>query len=301
MIKLNKQDIAAAGIVTFLITAAVACRIAIKMQLPLDSVFSFTRSAIYIGLFTAWGISVKRRIIQTQVRRYLIAISLLTIFWMLVRTLKYSYAVTPEQLRYLWYLYYLPQLFIPLLLLLITFLLRKPETYRLPKRTMLLYIPSAVFFLLVLTNDMHQMIFMFPKQPWSDHSNTYAPMFYILTFWEYACGIWALVVMWMKCRIAQSRKRIILPVILIFVLLAYQILYLSGAQWLRFFAGDATVVSLLCFIGILESCIRSGLIQSNTRYKELFYASTLNAVIADRDYNIMLSSENADNFGAVIL
>ena len=146
MIKLNKRDIATVGIVGILIIAAVACRIATKMHLPQEMLFALIRSAIYIGLFTAWGISVKKRIILTQVKRYFIAISLLTIFWMLVRTLKYTFAVTAVQARYLWYLYYLPQLFMPLLLLLIAFSLRKPETYRLPKRTMLLYIPSAIFF-----------------------------------------------------------------------------------------------------------------------------------------------------------
>ena len=161
--------------------------------------------------------------------------------------------------------------------------------------------PIGNIFLLVLTNDMHRMVFVFPKQPWSDNSNTYAPMFYILTLWEYFCGITALIVMWTKCRVAQSRKSARLPIVFIVVLIIYQILYLAGVKWLRVILGDSTVVSLLCFIGILESCIRSGLIQSNTRYKELFDASTLNVVIADFDYNIILSSENAENIDADIL
>ena len=160
--------------------------------------------------------------------------------------------------------------------------------------------PIGNIFLLVLTNDMHRMVFVFPKQPWSDNSNTYAPMFYILTLWEYFCGITALIVMWTKCRVAQSRKSARLPIVFIVVLIIYQILYLAGVKWLRVILGDSTVVSLLCFIGILESCIRSGLIQSNTRYKELFDASTLNVVIADFDYNFFLSSENAENIDADI-
>ena len=56
----------------------------------LDHFFTSLRAAIYIGLFVAWGISVRSRIIQPQVRRYLTAVSALMIFWMTVRSIRYS-------------------------------------------------------------------------------------------------------------------------------------------------------------------------------------------------------------------
>ena len=39
------------------------------------------RSFIYIGIFTAWGLSLRNRIIQTQVRRYMTAAAVLMVFW----------------------------------------------------------------------------------------------------------------------------------------------------------------------------------------------------------------------------
>ena len=46
-------------------------------------------------------------------------------------------------------------LFIPLLCVLVALSLGKPENYRLPKWTGLLYLPTTLLLLLVLTNDLH--------------------------------------------------------------------------------------------------------------------------------------------------
>ena len=53
-------------------------------------------------------------------------------------------------------------LFIPLLTVFVALSLGKPERFRLPSRTALLYIPTAALLLLVLTNDLHQLEFVFP-------------------------------------------------------------------------------------------------------------------------------------------
>ena len=55
--------------------AAVLRQIGFCVNEQLDQFFTILRAAIYIGLFVAWGISVRSRIIQPQVRRYLTAVS----------------------------------------------------------------------------------------------------------------------------------------------------------------------------------------------------------------------------------
>lgn len=49
-------------------------------------VLGIVRAVIYMGLLAAWGISVQTRIIQTEVRRYLLAIAGLMLLWLLLRT-----------------------------------------------------------------------------------------------------------------------------------------------------------------------------------------------------------------------
>ena len=114
------------------IAAVVLRQIGFQAEDPFDWICAFLRSVIYIGLFTVWGISVRRRIIQPQVRRYLTAVSALMVIWVTVRTARYLFAEAPWALRYLWYLYYLPMLFIPLLAVFVALSLGKPESFRLP-------------------------------------------------------------------------------------------------------------------------------------------------------------------------
>ena len=74
------------------------------MNEQLELICSILRTSIYIVLFATWGISVSNRIIQPQVRRYLVAISALMGFWIAIRGIKYSLAECPWVMRHLWYL-----------------------------------------------------------------------------------------------------------------------------------------------------------------------------------------------------
>ena len=62
---------------------------------------SLLRAFIYTGLFAAWSVSIYHRILQKQVRQYMIAVAVLAVFWMVVRTLKYHFVTEPNVLRYL--------------------------------------------------------------------------------------------------------------------------------------------------------------------------------------------------------
>ena len=153
----KKREILTGGIAALLIVCAVAARVVTRghREAPYFLPVSLLRSLIYIGLMTWWGVSLWQRIVQTQVRRYLAATAALCVFWLSIRTVKFFFAATPAAIRYLWYGYYVPMLFIPLLCVLVALSLGKPENYRLPKWTGLLYLPTTLLLLLVLTNDLH--------------------------------------------------------------------------------------------------------------------------------------------------
>ena len=276
------------------IAAVVLRQIGFQAEDPFDWICAFLRSVIYIGLFTAWGISVRGRIIQPQVRRYLTSISGLMVFWVTARTIRYIIAEDPWVLRHLWYLYYLPMLFIPLLAVFVALSLGKPERFRLPEWTNLLYIPTAALFLLVLTNDLHQLVFVFPADAvvWANDYR-HGIGYFLAVGWEIVCALTALVTMLVKCRIPHSRKVLFLPFVPAVLAVAYGVLYILRLTWLRVIAGDITVVFCLLITATLESCIQCGLIYSNTRYRELFDASTVGAQIADDDYQPYLTSQNA--------
>ena len=296
MQKLNLKKHRAFFCVAFAVTAAAVLRqIGFQVEAPFNWLFSFFRSVIYIMLFAAWGISVCRRIIQPQVRRYLTAISALMVFWVTARTLRHLFAETPWALRHLWYLYYLPMLFIPLLALFVAQSLGKPDNFRLPKWTALLYIPTAALLLLVLTNDLHQLVFRFPEDAvvWMNEYR-YGIVYFPVVGWMVLCALTALVIMLVKCRVPNSRKVLVLPFVPVVLSVIYGALYIFQLPWLRLIAGDVTVVFCLLIAATLESCIQCGLIQSNTHYNDLLLSCTLRVQLTDPEYQRLLSSRSAE-------
>ena len=277
------------------IAAATIRQIGYHVNEQLNLFCIILRTSIYIGLFAAWSISVSNRIIQPQVRRYLVAISLLMGFWIAIRGIKYSLETCAWLMRYLWYLYYLPMLFIPLLALFVAVALGKPDHLRLSKWMNFLYIPPAVLLLFVLTNDLHQLVFRFPVDAvvWMDDYR-YGIVYFLAVGWMILCALTALVIMMVKCRVPHSRKVLVLPFVPVIMALLYGVCYVVRVPWLRLIAGDITVVFCLLFAAALESCIQCGLIQSNTRYEELFSkAADIPAQITDNDYTVRYASKDA--------
>lgn len=288
---LRKRKYGVVLLVAVLMICAVCARVAARYGYYAE-VLSIVRALIYIGLLAAWGISVQTRIIQTQVRRYLLVIAGLMLLWLTLRTVKYNtYHMTAE--RFLWYGYYLPMLFIPVLAVLVALSLGKPENYRLPKWTHFLYLPSALLFLLVLTNDLHQLVFFFPTGVLSTREYDYGIGYYVVLAWMVLCAAAALVIILAKCRIPQSRRYLWLPVVPFALALGYCAAYIKGVYWVWLLAGDLTVSMCLFITAIFESCIQCSLIQSNTHYAELFHASTIGALITDRDFSVACAAENA--------
>lgn len=277
-----------------ILTARVLRQIGFRVEDPLDLCLIILRASIYIGLFAAWGISIRNRIIQPQVRRLLTSVSALMIFWITVRTIRYSLDECIWLMRYLWYLYYLPMLLIPLLAVFVALSLGKPDNFRLPKWTVYLYLPTIALLLLVLTNDLHQFVFVFPEDAivWGNDYR-YAFGYFPTIGWMILCSVTALVIMLIKCRIPHSRTVLMLPFVPAIMLLIYGILYCFRVPWLRFLMGDMTVVFCLFIAATLESCIGCGLIQSNTGYDELFMVSRLGAQITDQENTVCLASFNA--------
>lgn len=277
-------------------TVAILLFIAMVLRLaapgPEDSVVvPLLRNAIHIGILAAWGISVRSRVMQPQALRLLLCALYLMLFWFVIRLFKYEFVENGVLLRYLWYLYYLPMLFIPLCALFTAMLLGKSELARLPKYAALLFVVSSALFLVVMTNDIHQLVFRFPEgKLWSDSDYGYGPAYYAIVVWLLVCALSFLIMLLVKCRIPKSRKYVWLPCVPVALLLIYTVLYLFRVPWLFDLFGDLPAVFCLCFAAILESCMQTGLIQTNTGYDMLFAASAIRAQITDEDWNTLYRS-----------
>lgn len=279
-----------------IIAAAYSCRMLAKFDIG-GVYMNYIRAALYLLLFALWGYSLDRRIIQTQALHCMRLTAALMLVWLVLRTLKYEVVTDITVARYIWYLYYLPMLFIPLFGVYIALSLGKSEKYRLTGRIVALAAIPAILFSLVITNDLHQQIFAFnsgiPGRP-DNYSYHHRYLYFICLGWMVGCMIFSLIRLLKKSRIKNGGKKPLMPFIIGCITILYGILYLTGLSAVRWWFGDMNVMFCLLYAAIYESCIRCRMIQSNTGYVELFEASTLAAVIMDRSGNVVIRSRAAD-------
>ena len=241
------------------------------------------RGVIHILLLINWCLSLQRRIMNAQVRRNLVSVSVLMIFWLTAKVIKYEFIAdrTFWLGRYIWYSYYIPMILIPLLGVFIIDHMGKPEGYRNPQWMKILYIPAFAILIGIFTNDFHHLAFSFPQGiEFFDYTYEYGPIYFIAMAWFVLGGIYVVIMLLRKSRVPGSKKMQKLPAVIMGGAVAFWTLYCLGI----FRESDLTVVDCLIISLLLESAIQSGLISSNTNYHKMFHASTVAAQIVDRDY-----------------
>lgn len=306
MAELNRHEKTGAVLIVILVLCAVICRLLSRFDVVDDGfnyLCSLLRAGIYIGIIITWGISVRRRVLNRSARRYLIAIAALLLFWFVIRTCKFLFLEGMPALQYYcWYGYYIPMILIPLMGVYLAVCLGRPEEYILPAPLKALMIPAILFILLIITNNFHQKVFAFPfGMEAADSIYVHKPLYFVCLGWILAEVIAFLILLLVRSHVPGKRKMIWAPVIPAGAAFLYGTGYLMGIQPLYLIAGDMTAVFTLIMLAVCEACIRSRLIPSNTRYSELFHASTIGAQIVDESYNRYLASDNAKEFSKELM
>ena len=243
------------------------------------------RACTYLGIYCAWVIYLNKHVVQKKVRQYLTAIGCLMVCWFFLRTVKYHILLDPLGGHICWYLYYIPMILIPTFGLSATLLMDGEEKKTTKWITGILLFFSVVLIVCVLTNDLHQQVFRFEGPvPYSDKNYSYGILFMLIQFWIIACLVIMEILLVEKSRI-PDRKRFWLPVIPGLLLLGWNIANLLRLPFIKTFAGDMTAICCLLMAAIFQGCILCGLIQTNSRYFELFQATGgLDAEITDNSF-----------------
>lgn len=253
------------------------------------------RNVIHISLLIRWCVSLHQRIINAQVRSSLVAVSILMVFWLTAKVIKYEFIASRSFWlgRYIWYSYYIPMILIPLMGVFIIDHIGKPEGYRKPRWMNVLYIPAFAILTGIFTNDLHQLAFDFPQGfELFDSIYGYGPVYFAAMVWFVLLGIYFVLMLLKKSRVPGSRGMQKLPAAIMLGAVGFWILYCFGI----FRRSDLTVVDCLIIALLLESAVQSGLIPSNTNYHEMFRASTVAAQIVDVDYQPCFISASAVPF-----
>lgn len=273
---------------------ALACKFVLPEE-PEYYLFSLLRSFIYMGMYYAWGRIVCHGIIQKVPRRCIGGVSMLLVFWIAVSMCKHLVFMDNVTIvRYLWYAYYIPQILIAVLGLNIAIMAGGGENVRLGKRGMFLIGTGVALILLVLTNDLHQIVFSFPEGvPWTNASCTHEMGYYVIMALIALCGIAISAIMVHKCRIPRRKRFTPLPFLCVTLMIIYGILYFVDGSIVRNYLNDMTASGCLMVAILFELVIESGLFQTNISYENLFQSAAITVQLADHEHQVRYTSEGA--------
>ncbi len=242
-------------------------------------------SSIFFSLMLFWAFSVQRRMPNKRSRYLLSGIAAFLLFFLLVRFVKYFLAdESPKMLRYLWYCYYLPELFVPALSLILA-----SATKRRKLVSGIFLSASGVLSALALTNDFHQWAFRFKGDEVNGELYVHNWLFYVIILYVSATLFAALLLLIYRCKKQGNRRFFLLPISVFFACLSLDALFFV------FNLPMYKTPELLCFtfLAIFESCIAINLFPSNDNYKEYFIFSSAPALIIDNEKNLVAKSKGA--------
>ena len=248
------------------------------------------RWAIQVTLTVLWCVSIRRRILNTAIRKMLLTVGGLLLGWQIVRIIKYDYVIITEPIgRYCWYAFYIAMILVPLIGIFVVDHIGKPENYRSPIRMKYMLIPALFLLAVVFSNDLHQLVFTFDKGFELYNSEYgYGFMYIVVMAWFVVLALFFVIGLMVKSRIPGSKRFQALPLVIAILGICFWGSYSAGL-----ITGDLTAIDSLIIIMLLESAIQSGLIPSNMNYKELFAQSTIAAQIVDGQQRIHYASANA--------
>lgn len=271
----------------------------LKVLIPQDSalqslVFIFS-NFVFFAIVFAFGMYVERSILSVKIRRLMLCVVFFMALYLIIGFSKHRVFLDGDVAgRFLWYLYYVPQIFATFFAFIIAFRVGKPESYELPFVFKLLFAVGVVIVIGYLTNDIHQFAFGFNLDfvAW-DQQYSWGPLFYVSTVWIYFFLISGVIILSVKCR-AVNKKKAWIPVFWLAIGSVYILSdYISGLWSVAPFNLPETHCFIL--IAMLESSIRIGILPSNTAYGEIVSKSSAAFLIADYDNNVIYRSDNAVN------
>ncbi len=257
-----------------------------------ENIVYLTRSLVEVTMILGWCNTISKRIMNKKVAHYLICTGVSMALWFSVRIIKYCFLPGENFFhRFCWYSYYIAMILIPLFGVFITDYIGKSEDYIAKNKKKFLYIPASILIAMNLTNDLHQLVFSFPKGiEYYDTVYSYGIFQYLNFVWIIGLGLYFVLAVIFKSRAPGRKSFKSLP---LFTLLLAVAFWISYALFESIRDIDLVAIDCLMIIGLLEGLIWSGQIRSNINYENLFSEFSLPIWIVDNRYNIIYKSKRS--------
>ena len=252
---------------------------------------SFRLSAIsYLGhltLCTLYVVYTRRNIIQPDVKYYITSSVVYLYGWLIIALMQeVIFPIAHPGNRVLWYMQYIPMLMIPNLLLFAALYLGKHESQRIAKGWWLTFVVTFLFVIGIMTNDLHGLAFSFPfgiNHFYEGHG--FRDLFYFAMMWMFALYLGCAVKLWQKAKVNRRTSNVLVAFISIGIGMLYYGWWISGRRafpWIEKMYSIPEMIEAFVLL-TTEICIRFGLFNANSNYREFFEASQLSVSLVDGD------------------
>ncbi|MGN1201252.1 MAG: histidine kinase N-terminal 7TM domain-containing protein [Candidatus Caccovivens sp.] len=227
------------------------------------------------------------KILDKKIKYLFFVLFCLFLFWLSLKIFD-KVATFDDNNDFIWYLLYLPLLFVPNL----WFLINNQIYLRNKKLQKILAIVSlsisSLLFFLVLTNDLHQLVFIFPDGLDGAHYSDYKYNFgYFFIYAFIFIEILTTVVLFYVFSVKKSNiKQKVLPSIIILLILIYSVLYISVKIKIPYL-NDMTLMYVILGTLLAYVSFKSGLIKNSGNYLEFFENCVNPLVITNKDEEIV--------------
>lgn len=244
---------------------------------------------LYALVILLWARNMENRVLKASVARRFKAIAILLIGYLGTRTLKYQVLIhSPAAIPRIRYVYYFFILTVVHMVFLTSLNVGRSERDSIDKRWDLLWIPTGLLILLILTNDLHGLVFVTGGQ--APGFRQYGPV-YLLTN-AYILLLAAMTLIFTsKQSLAEKRlKSISLPLLVLGICFLYTLLYII--DWPPFhyvkIAFQSAEFNILTVVLFIESLVFARLIPSNRDYESFLSMSSLNMGMMDLKGHMVL-------------
>ena len=238
--------------------------------------------ALYTFVIFIWMHNMMNRVLRSSIVTRFRIIGLLLICYLTVRTVKYEILIENEDaVRLIRNLYFVFPLVLILLVFLTSLHVGKSERENINKYWNLLWIPTCVTSVLILTNNYHELVFS--VDPNVRGIDMYGPVFYFVIIYIGLLSLLTLVFTMMPSFKNRRLASVILPILILLTWGVYTFLYMIGWGPFEYFKiiFKSAEFNILMVVLFIESLVFMRLLPSNRGYESFLQLSSLNIGIVD--------------------
>lgn len=238
--------------------------------------------ALYTFVIFIWMHNMMNRVLRSSIVTRFRIIGILLICYLTVRTVKYEILFENEDaVRLIRNLYFVFPLVLILLVFLTSLHVGKSERENINKYWNLLWIPTCVTSVLILTNNYHELVFS--VDPNVRGIDMYGPVFYFVIIYIGLLSLLTLVFTMMPSFKNRRLASVILPILILLTWGVYTFLYMIGWGPFEYFKiiFKSAEFNILMVVLFIESLVFMRLLPSNRGYESFLQLSSLNIGIVD--------------------